>query len=107
MLVITITIRHSLGLGNRNRRSSSFLGSSLAAKMTEDEEGATETSDKNDRDGNTGYSSCTYTMGPITSGLNDGTAARDWVGVCGTSTSGVDMRYGYDMAWCRRVESRL
>ena len=74
MLVIAITIRHSLGLGNRNRSSSSFLGSSLATK-TEDEEGATETSDKNDRNGNTGYSSCTYTMGPIASGLNDGTTA--------------------------------
>ena len=74
MLVITITIRHSLGLGNR-RSSSKVLGLSLAAKMAEDEEGATETSDKNDRDGNTGYGSCTYTMGAITSGLDDGTTA--------------------------------
>ena len=106
MFVITITIRHSLGLGNRSSSSSSFLGS-LAAKMTEDEEGATETSDKDDGDGNTSYSSCAYTMGAITSGLNDGTTARDWVGVCGTSTSGADVRYGYDMAWYRRVESRL
>ena len=107
MLVITITIRHSLSFGNRSRSSSNFLESSFAAKMTEDEEGATETSDKNDRDGNTGYGSCTYTVGAITSSLNDGTTARDWVGICGTSTRGVDMRYGYDMAWYRLVESRL
>ena len=107
MLVITITIRHSLRFGNRSRRSSSFLGSSFAAKMTEDEEGATETSDKNDRDGNTSYGSCTYTMRAITSGLNDGTTARDRFGIRGTSTSGVGMQYGYDMAWYRRVESRL
>ena len=74
MLVITITIRHSLGHAKR-RSSTKVLGLSLAAKMAEDEEGATETSDKNDRDGNTGYGSCTYTMGAITSGLDDGTTA--------------------------------
>ena len=106
MLVITITIRHSLRFGNRSRSSNSLFKLSFAA-TTEDEEGATETSDKNDRDGNTGYGSSTYTMGAITSGLNNGTAARDWFDICGTSTSGVDMRYGYDMAWYRRVESRL
>ena len=105
MLVITITIRQSLGLGNRSGSSSSFFGS-LAA-TTKDEEGATETSDEDDSDGNAGYSSCTYTMRAITSSLNDGTTARNWVGLCGTSTSAVDMRYGYDMAWYRRVESRL
>ena len=40
MFVITITIRHSLGLGNRRSSSSSskLFGLSLAAKMTEDEE---------------------------------------------------------------------
>ena len=107
MLVITITIRHSLGLGNRSGSSSIFLVGSLSAKIAEDEEGATETSDKDDGDGNTGYSSCTYAMGAITSGLNDGTTARNWVGLCGTSTSAVDMRYRYDVAWYRRVESRL
>ena len=46
-------------------------------------------------------------MGAITSGLDDGTTARDWVGLRGTSTSDFDIRYGYDVAWYRRIESRL
>ena len=73
--------------------------------MTEDEERAAEGSDEDNSDGNSSYSSCTNTVGAIAGCLDNGSTARGWIGDCGTSSVG--MRYGYNMAWYRRVESRL
>ena len=76
--------------------------------MSENEEGAAESSDEDNRDSNACYSSCAYTMGAITRGLNDGSTTRDRVGICGTSgASGAGMGYGYNMAWYRCVKIRL
>lgn len=103
MLVITVDIGQSLGLVHRS--SSRFLSLSLPAKMTEEEEGAAESSDEDNSNGNSSYSSCTDTVRAIAGSLNNGSTARGWIGDCGTSSVG--MRYGYNMAWYRRVESRL
>ena len=44
-------------------------------------------------------------VGAIVGGLDNGSITRGWYGGCGTS--GIDMRYGYDMAWYGRVEGSL
>ena len=77
MFVITVDIGQSLGLVNRS--SSRFLGLSLPAKITADEEGATERGDEDNGDGNSGYSSCTDTVGAIAGSLNDASTARGWI----------------------------
>ena len=81
------------------------MSSALPAKIPEDEEGAAKSSDEDNRDGNSSYSSCTDAVGAIVGGLDNGRVARSWMGGCATSCVG--MRYGYDVAWHRRVESRL
>lgn len=78
MFVITVDIGQSLGLVNRS--SSRLLGLSLPAKITVDEEGATERGDEDNGDGNSGYSSCTDTVGAIAGSLNDASTARGWIG---------------------------
>lgn len=103
MLVITLHIGHWLGLVSRSH--SHFLRSALPAKTPEDEEGAAESCDEDNRDGNSSNSSCTNTVRTIADSLHDGGIAGGWIGGCGTSCAG--MRYGYDMAWHRRVEGCL
>lgn len=73
MLVITLNIGHNLGLVNRS--NSKFSRLALPAKTPEDEEGAAENSDESNRDGNSGYSTCTNTVGAIVGGLDDGSIA--------------------------------
>ena len=102
VLVITIDVGQSLGLVHRSGR---FLSLSLPAEVTGDEVGTAEGSDEDNSDGNSSYSSCTDTVGAIAGGLDNGSTARNWIGDCGASSVG--MRYGYNMAWYRRVESRL
>ena len=100
--MIALDIEHSLGLINRS--SSRFLRLALLA-ASEDEEGAAESSDEDNRDGDSSYSCCTNAVGTIAGGLDDCSNARGWTGSCGTSCVG--MGYGYDMTWRRRVESCL
>lgn len=73
VLVVTLDIGHSPGLFNRSH--SKFLGLALSTKTPEDEEGTAESSDEDNRDGNSGYSSCTNTVGAIVGGLDDGSVA--------------------------------
>lgn len=80
MFVITVDIGQSLRPVRRRRRSSGLLGVSLPAKITVDEEGATECSDEDNGDCNSGYSSCTNTVGAIAGSLNDASTARGWLG---------------------------
>ncbi len=101
--MIALDIGHSLGLINRSSRK--FLRLALPAETSEDEEGTAESSDKDNRDGDSGYGSCTNTVGAIAGGLDDCRNARGWTGSCGTSCVG--MGYGYDMTWRRRVECCL
>ena len=103
VLVITIDVGQSLGLVHRS--IGMFWSLSLPVKVTEDEVGSAESSDEDNSDGNASYSSCTDTVGAIAGGLDNGSTARGWIGDCGTSSVG--MRNGYNMAWDRRVESRL
>ena len=103
MLVIIPDIRDGLGLVNGNH--SNFLRSALPAKIPEDEEGAAESSDEDNRDGNSRYSPCSNTVRVIVAGLDDGSVARGLTGDCAAGCVG--MRYGYYMAWHRRVESCL
>lgn len=79
MFVITVDIGQSLGLVRRSS-TSRFLGLSLPAKITVDEEGATERGDEDNGNGNSGYSSCTDTVGAIAGSLNDASTARGWIG---------------------------
>ena len=78
MLVITIAIGQSLGLVRRS--SGSLSGLSLPAKITVDEEGAAESSDEDNGDGNSRYSSCTNTVGAVAGSLNKTSTARGWFG---------------------------
>ena len=48
---------------------------SLSAKMTQDEERAAESSNEDNRDGNSGYSSCANTVRAVAGGLDDGSTA--------------------------------
>lgn len=102
-LVITLDIGRSFGLVNMRHNKLRRLA--LPANIPEDEEGATEGSDEDNRNGNPGNSSCTNTVRAIVGAYDNGSAARSWVGDCGTGCVG--MRYGYDVTGHRRVESCL
>ena len=101
--MITVDIGQVLRLVNGDH--SGFLRSSFPEHTPKEEERATESSDENNGNGNSGYSSCTNTVGATTGGFDNSDTTRGWIGACGTS--GVDMRYGHNMTWRRCVESGL
>ena len=101
--MITVDIAHILRLVNGDH--SGFLRSSFPEHTPKEEERATESSDEDNCNGNSGYSSCTNSVGATAGGFDDSNTTRGWLGACGTN--GVSMRYGHNMTWRRRVESRL
>lgn len=73
MLMVTLEIGHGLGLIHRTRTKFSRLA--LPADTPNDEKGAAENSNEDNRDGNSGYSSCTNTMRAVIGGFHDGSVA--------------------------------
>ena len=101
--MITLEIGHGLGLVHRSHSKLSRLA--LLTDTPNDEKGAAENSNKDNRDGNSSYSSCTNTMRAIIGGFNDGSVARGWISDRITSCGG--MRYGNNMARYRHVKGCL
>ena len=71
--MVALEIGHGLGLIHRSHRKFSRLA--LPTDTPNDEKGAAENSNEDNRDGNSGYSSCTNTMRAVVGGFNDGSVA--------------------------------
>ena len=73
MVMVTLEIGGGLELVHRCHRNFSRL--TLPTDTPNDEKGAAEKSNEDNRDGNPSYSSCTNTMRAIIGGFNNGSIA--------------------------------